>query len=126
MDRHTQIRFQLAEGGLQRFSGKTQRGDGSKFLSDAFARPYVIGYLRCQYIDRPARFGRGLRQGLLRDDGQPREGFTSFFLRSATGEGFPHLRWHPAQAGMLFNFFGYVKWKWQECTPEGPTSNQSS
>ena len=45
----------------------------TEFLRDAFARSYVIGYLRCQYIDRPAGFGRGLRQGLLRPDGQPRE-----------------------------------------------------
>lgn len=44
-----------------------------EFLHDAFSRAYVVGYLRCQYIDRPARFGRGLRQGLLRPDGRPRE-----------------------------------------------------
>lgn len=45
----------------------------AEFLRRAFSRPYVIGYLRCQYIDRPARFGRGLRQGLVRPDGKPRE-----------------------------------------------------
>ena len=44
----------------------------TEFLRESFARPFVIGYLRCQYIDRPARFGRGLRQGLLRPDGRPR------------------------------------------------------
>lgn len=43
------------------------------FLAAAFAQPYMLGYLRCQYIDRPAGFGRGLRQGLLRPDGTPRD-----------------------------------------------------
>jgi hypothetical protein len=43
------------------------------FLAASFARSYVIGYLRCQYIDRLAKFGRGLRQGIVQTDGTPRE-----------------------------------------------------
>ncbi|MFG0318724.1 MAG: hypothetical protein ACF8XB_15730, partial [Planctomycetota bacterium JB042] len=41
-----------------------------RFLDDAFARSYFVGYLRCQYVDRPA--GNRLRQGVLRADGTPR------------------------------------------------------
>ena len=33
----------------------------------------------CQYIDRPAGFGRGLRQGILKADGTPREAFVSVY-----------------------------------------------
>ncbi len=44
----------------------------TEFLRRAMAQTYVLGYLRCQYIDRPAAFGRGLRQGLLDADGQAR------------------------------------------------------
>ncbi|MSU50859.1 MAG: hypothetical protein EXS37_17520 [Opitutus sp.] len=43
------------------------------FLQAAFAKPYLLGYLRCQYIDRAAPFGRGLKQGLLKPDGTPRD-----------------------------------------------------
>jgi hypothetical protein len=43
------------------------------FLQAAFAKPYMLGYLRCQYIDRPANYGRGLRQGILQNDGTPRD-----------------------------------------------------
>lgn len=45
----------------------------SEFLRRAMSKPYVIGYLRCQYIDRPAAFGRGLRQGLVDVNGRPRK-----------------------------------------------------
>jgi hypothetical protein len=42
------------------------------FLQAAFANSYMLGYLRCQYIDRPANYGRGLRQGIVQSDGTPR------------------------------------------------------
>jgi len=42
-----------------------------RFILDAFAKPYIIGYMRCQYIDRPAGLGRGMKQGILRDNGDP-------------------------------------------------------
>jgi hypothetical protein len=41
------------------------------FLRRAFCKPYMLGYLRCQYMDRPASYGRGLRQGLVNAQGQP-------------------------------------------------------
>jgi hypothetical protein len=43
------------------------------FVRAAFSKPYMVGYLRCQYIDRPAGLGRGLRQGLLNAKGKPYE-----------------------------------------------------
>ncbi|MEM9480710.1 MAG: hypothetical protein AAGA58_13735 [Verrucomicrobiota bacterium] len=43
------------------------------FLQASFSKPYILGYLRCQYVDRPAGFGRGLRQGLVKTDGTTRE-----------------------------------------------------
>ena len=45
----------------------------ARFINAAFSEPYIIGYLKCQYIDRPSGFGRGLRQGLLKDDGSERK-----------------------------------------------------
>jgi hypothetical protein len=43
------------------------------FLQAVFAKRYMLGYLRCQYIDRPASYGRGLRRGILQSDGTPRD-----------------------------------------------------
>ncbi|QDT55565.1 hypothetical protein Pan44_36090 [Caulifigura coniformis] len=44
-----------------------------QFVRDAFARPEVIGYMRCQYIDRFTTFRDAVKLGLIRDDGSPRE-----------------------------------------------------
>lgn len=55
------------------------------FLAAALAKPWMLGYLRCQYIDRPSGFGRGLRQGLLQCDGTPRDATVSVY-REAFGE----------------------------------------
>lgn len=44
-----------------------------RFIRQAMAKPYMLGYLRCQYIDRPSSYGRGLRQGLLDASEVPRE-----------------------------------------------------
>jgi hypothetical protein len=41
------------------------------YLSRAFESPYVIGYHRCQYIDRFAPSLNVLKQGLLREDETP-------------------------------------------------------
>ena len=42
-----------------------------QYLRDAFAKPYIIGYQRCQYIDRvTVRLGV-LKQGVIRQDGTP-------------------------------------------------------
>jgi len=60
-----------------------------EFLQAAFGEPYIIGYLKCQYIDRPSGFGRGLRQGLLRADGSERtailESYARFFNTLSRG-----------------------------------------
>lgn len=44
-----------------------------EFIHAAFADPFVIGYMRCQYIDRFTAFRGALKQGLLRHDGSPYE-----------------------------------------------------
>ncbi|MEM9280938.1 MAG: hypothetical protein AAGA96_03865 [Verrucomicrobiota bacterium] len=52
------------------------------FLAEAFSKPYQLGYLRCQYVDRPAGSGRGLRQGLIFPDGTPREELVKAYRES--------------------------------------------
>ena len=44
----------------------------AKYLEDALAKPYIVGYHRCQYIDRYQDWkGSGLlKQGLVREDGR--------------------------------------------------------
>ena len=44
-----------------------------EFMAKAFADPFVIGYMRCQYIDRFTAFRGALKQGLLQHDGTPYE-----------------------------------------------------
>lgn len=44
-----------------------------RFLRDAFARPYVIGYFRCQYLTIYKEHIKRHKQGLLRPDGTPFE-----------------------------------------------------
>jgi hypothetical protein len=71
------------------FEQKPSEGEAAlavaRFLDAAFAEPYIIGYLKCQYLDRPSGFGRGLRQGLLRGNGSERkaiiEAYTTSFGR---------------------------------------------
>lgn len=41
------------------------------FMLTAFSRPYIIGYMRCQYINRWSNRRNALKQGLLREDGTP-------------------------------------------------------
>ena len=53
-----------------------------RFLKAAFAEPYLLGYLKCQYIDRPSGFGRGLRQGLLKFDGTERKGIIAAYAEA--------------------------------------------
>ena len=47
--------------------------DHARYLADAFAKPYILGYHRCQYIDRFKPAQGVLKQGLLRHDGTPYE-----------------------------------------------------
>lgn len=42
-----------------------------RFLREAFEKPYVIGYMRCQYIDRFSPRRGAIKLGLVRDDGTP-------------------------------------------------------
>jgi hypothetical protein len=52
----------------------------AEFLRQAMAKPYVVGYLRCQYIDRPAGLGRGLRQGLVNNREEPDHLMTATYI----------------------------------------------
>jgi len=45
-----------------------------KYLRDAFAKPYILGYFKCQYVDQVLPTGM-LKQGLLQTDGKPCEEF---------------------------------------------------
>jgi hypothetical protein len=45
-----------------------------KYLRDAFAKPYILGYFKCQYVDQVLPTGM-LKQGLLQTDGKPYEEF---------------------------------------------------
>jgi len=45
----------------------------ARFLDDAFSKPYIVGYHRCQYIDRFVPYVGVLKQGLLREDETPYE-----------------------------------------------------
>lgn len=40
-----------------------------RYLAEASAKPYIIGYHRCQYIDRFNEHPGVLKQGMLREDG---------------------------------------------------------
>lgn len=54
----------------------------ARFTDAAFAETYIVGYLKCQYIDRPSGFGRGLRQGLLTADGTERKAIVEAYATS--------------------------------------------
>ena len=41
----------------------------ARYLKDALEKPYIIGYHRCQYIDRFAEHPGVLKQGIIRQDG---------------------------------------------------------
>jgi hypothetical protein len=40
------------------------------YLHAAFAKPYILGYFKCQYVDQVLPTGM-LKQGLLQTDGKP-------------------------------------------------------
>jgi hypothetical protein len=58
-----------------------------QFIRRAFAKPYIIGYRRCQYIDRYTTRRNGVKLGLLRDDGTIYE-----LLAEHTGRGLHAIR----------------------------------
>ena len=45
-----------------------------KYLRDAFATPYILGYFKCQYLDHVLPTGM-LKQGLHQADGKTYEEF---------------------------------------------------
>lgn len=53
-----------------------------QFLLDAFAQPYILGYMRCQYIDRFTERRNAIKLGLLRDDGSPYEKLVGASMRA--------------------------------------------
>ncbi len=53
-----------------------------RFMSDAFLQPYVIGYMRCQYLSRWDGRRDALKQGLVAPDGTPYELATAAFRKA--------------------------------------------
>ena len=45
----------------------------AKYVNDALSKPYILGYHRCQYIDRFQAHLSVLKQGLIQADGSPYE-----------------------------------------------------
>lgn len=45
----------------------------AKYVNDALSKPYILGYHRCQYIDRFQSHLGVLKQGVLKADGNPYE-----------------------------------------------------
>ena len=43
----------------------------ARYLDEGFSTAYLIGYNKCQYIDRFASGKQELKQGLLQVDGSP-------------------------------------------------------
>jgi len=56
------------------------------FLADLTARPAIIGYARCQYINRGVTYAGGslptLKQGLLKHDGTPHEALVAAITKA--------------------------------------------
>lgn len=43
----------------------------AKYVNDALSKPYILGYHRCQYVDRFQSHRGVLKQGLIKSDGTP-------------------------------------------------------
>lgn len=43
----------------------------AEYINDALSKPYILGYHRCQYIDRFTPWRGVLKQGLIQADGNP-------------------------------------------------------
>jgi len=70
----------------------------AKYLQDAFEKPYIVGYHRCQYIDRYQSWkGTGLlKQGIIQEDGTPYETLARMTTR-ANREAFKSFQSNPNQ-----------------------------
>lgn len=65
-------------GGWHEYASAAEAADSyDRFLRDALARPYIVGYFRCQYLTSYKDHTRRYKQGLLRPDGTPFEDFVT-------------------------------------------------
>ena len=53
-----------------------------QYLNDAFEKSYILGYQRCQYIDRYADGAGMLKQGIVREDGTAYKTLTQAFRQA--------------------------------------------
>ena len=53
-----------------------------QYLKDAFSKPYIIGYQRCQYVDRFEERSGVLKQGVIREDGTPYKTLTQHISKA--------------------------------------------
>ena len=53
---------------------------GPVTITDAFAKPYILGYFKCQYVDQVLPTGM-LKQGLHQADGKPYEEFVGLLTK---------------------------------------------
>ncbi len=67
----------------QRESEQAAAAATERFLVEAFQTPFIIGYMRCQYIDRFATRRNASKLGLIRDDGTPRQHLVEATTRSS-------------------------------------------
>lgn len=56
----------------------------AQYLRDAIEKPYIIGYHRCQYIDRFEKHPGVLKQGILRQDESPYEAMLKYIADANT------------------------------------------
>ena len=64
-----------------------------QYLKDAFEKPYILGYQRCQYIDRYVKGAGMLKQGVVREDGTAYKILTQA-VRQANLEALERFRQH--------------------------------
>jgi hypothetical protein len=56
----------------------------AQYLEDAFSKPYIIGFQRCQYIDRFEKRRGILKQGVLKEDGTPYKTLAQYIREANT------------------------------------------
>lgn len=70
-------------GGWFQYATAEEAADSyDRFLSDAGARPYIIGYFRCQYLSIYKDQLKRYKQGLLAPDGTPFEPYVNRLARA--------------------------------------------
>ncbi|MEM9283318.1 MAG: hypothetical protein AAGA96_15965 [Verrucomicrobiota bacterium] len=72
-----------------------------KYVNDALSKPYLLGYHRCQYIDRfTPRLGV-LKQGLIQADGSPYEELVTLLTETNTALLQRFARWESSNEGRV-------------------------